>query len=49
MSNLQSLLGGAVWVAIATVLMLATFEPTSAGSGEAHFGAVKVLAGYADA
>jgi hypothetical protein len=27
MTNLQSIAGGALWVAIATLLMLATFEP----------------------
>jgi hypothetical protein len=29
MTNLQSVAGGAVWVAIATLLMLVTFEPVS--------------------
>nr|WP_295372254.1 hypothetical protein [uncultured Sphingosinicella sp.] len=49
MSNLQSLLGGAVWMAIATVLMLATFEPAPGLGSDAQFAAVKVAAGYADA
>jgi hypothetical protein len=49
MSNLQSLLGGAVWAGIAAVLMLATLEPTPASSSEAHFAAVKIAAGYAEA
>ncbi len=48
MSNLQSILGGAVWSVIAAVLMLATFEPTPAAASDAHFAAVKVAAGYAD-
>jgi hypothetical protein len=29
MTNLQSIAGGAVWIAIATLLMLATFEPVA--------------------
>lgn len=29
MTNLQSVAGGAVWIAIATLLMLVTFEPVS--------------------
>ncbi len=29
MTNLQSLAGGAVWVAVAAILMLITFEPVS--------------------
>lgn len=29
MSNFQSIAGGAVWVAVATVMMLITFEPVS--------------------
>ena len=29
MSNLQSFAGGAVWMAVAAILMLATFEPVS--------------------
>ncbi len=29
MTNLQSFAGGAVWVAVATLLMLITFEPVS--------------------
>jgi translation initiation factor 2 gamma subunit (eIF-2gamma) len=49
MSNLQSLLGGTVWAAIAAVLMLAALEPTPAPSSEAHFAAVKIAAGYAEA
>jgi hypothetical protein len=29
MTNFQSVAGGAVWIAIATLLMLVTFEPVS--------------------
>ncbi len=29
MTNLQSIAGGAIWIAIATLLMLATFEPVA--------------------
>ena len=29
MSNFQSVAGGAVWIAIAAVMMLITFEPVS--------------------
>ncbi len=29
MTNLQSFAGGAVWVAVAAILMLITFEPVS--------------------
>ena len=29
MSNFQSVAGGAVWVAVAAVMMLITFEPVS--------------------
>jgi hypothetical protein len=29
MTNFQSLAGGAVWIAIAAMLMLMTFEPVS--------------------
>ena len=31
MTNLQSIGGGMVWMAVAAVLMLATFEPVSPG------------------
>jgi hypothetical protein len=48
MSNLQSVIGGAAWMAVATILMLATFEPTPLASGEAQFAAAKIAAGYAD-
>ncbi len=29
MTNLQSIAGGALWIAIATLLMLVTFEPVA--------------------
>jgi hypothetical protein len=29
MTNLQSIAGGALWIVIATLLMLATFEPVA--------------------
>ncbi len=29
MTNLQSLAGGTVWIAVAAILMLITFEPVS--------------------
>jgi hypothetical protein len=48
MSNLQSVLGGAVWMAVATLLMLATFEPAPSPIGETEFAAVKIAAGFAD-
>ncbi len=32
MTNLQSCAGGFVWVAVAAILMLATFEPVSVGT-----------------
>jgi hypothetical protein len=31
MTNFQSIAGGAVWMAIAAILMLMTFEPVSVG------------------
>ena len=33
MTNFQLFAGGAVWMAIAAVLMLMTFEPVPAGHG----------------
>lgn len=35
MSNLQSFAGGALWVAVAAILMLATFEPVAIEQGPA--------------
>ena len=29
MTNLQSIAGGALWIAVATLLMLVTFEPVA--------------------
>ncbi len=49
MSNLHSVLGGAAWMAVATLLLLATFEPTPALDSDARYAAAKVVTGYADA
>jgi translation initiation factor 2 gamma subunit (eIF-2gamma) len=48
MSNLQSILGGAAWMAVATLLMLATFEPAPSPISDTQFAAVKIAAGFAD-
>jgi len=48
MSNLQSAIGGALWMAIATVMMLAALEPVPSVASDVHFAAAKVAAGYAD-
>jgi hypothetical protein len=48
MSNLQSILGGAVWSTVATLLLLATFEPAPSPIDEAQFAAVKIAAGFAE-
>jgi hypothetical protein len=49
MTNMQSILGGAVWSAVATLLMLAAFEPAPADLSETQLAAVKVAAGFAEA
>jgi hypothetical protein len=48
MSNLQSLFGGTVWAAVATLMLLATFERAPQNSSETQLAAAKVVAGYAD-
>lgn len=35
MTNLSSIAGGALWIAVATLLMLATLEPVSLKNGAA--------------
>lgn len=48
MTNMRSILGGAAWMAVATLLLLATFEPTPSPLSETQFAAAKVAAGFAD-
>lgn len=48
MSNLQSVFGGAMWAAVATLLLLATFEPVPMATSETQLAAAKIVAGYAD-
>jgi hypothetical protein len=48
MSNMQSILGGAVWMAVATLLLLATFEPAPSPINDTQFAAVKIAAGFAE-
>jgi translation initiation factor 2 gamma subunit (eIF-2gamma) len=48
MTNLQSILGGAAWMAVATLMMLAALEPAPSPIGETEFAAVKIAAGFAD-
>jgi len=49
MSNMQSILGGAVWMAVATLLMIAALDPTPADLSDTQFAAVKIAVGFADA
>ena len=48
MSNLQSILGGAVWMVIAAALMLCALDPAPSGLSDTQFAAVKVASGFAD-
>ena len=48
MSNLQSILGGAVWATVAALLLLATFEPAPSAISDTQFAAVKIAAGFAE-
>jgi len=48
MTNLKSMLGAAVWMTVATVLMLATFEPVPSPISDTQFAAVKIAAGFVE-
>ncbi len=49
MTNITSIGGSALWMAVAAVLMLATFEPVSPGGGHVEGGDAKLAGKTADA
>ena len=48
MTNMKSILGGAVWMAVASVLMAAALEPTPSDLTETQYAAVKLVVGFAE-
>ncbi len=48
MSNFQSVMGGALWAAVATLLLFAAVDPAPVSACDTQLAAAKIVVGYAD-
>jgi len=48
MSNLQSAVGGAVWVVVSALMMMGALNPTPSNLSDTQYAAVKIAVGFAE-